>query len=203
MNTKWEIPHMEMLNEIVRSWNMDLPELEKVEEAFKIALDYWHEVKKKLNGFVFGSKDEEIKFYKYIKPKFTSYIEYFILLNHGLLFIPNERDETLRVYWEHEAKRLNRFIERNFAFVEYFKSENNEHDHQYFLSDNYDLANYIVSRPYDVDGEFMSSHDHLVASLLAEEMYHEYVVKKLKTLPQLPNILRQAQEDGLSPTERE
>jgi len=47
------------------------------------------------------------------------------------------------------------------------------------VRDNYDLGNFIVSKPYNTDGDLMTSHDHMVANLLAQEMYHEYVKKKL------------------------
>lgn len=51
---------------------------------------------------------------------------------------------------------------------------------QYFLPANYDLADYMVSKIYDMNGKFMTSHDHLVATLIAHEIYHEYVTEKIE-----------------------
>ncbi|MGH2565003.1 MAG: RteC domain-containing protein [Ginsengibacter sp.] len=178
MDNKWSMLYEEMLEDIEKCWKLQMPEPEQLECAFKIATGYWYKLKQTLHEHVFNTPDDEIAFYKYIKPKFTSHIEYLTLVNHALLFIPKQKDFQLE-YWEYEAERLERFTEKNKAFVEYYTKQSNQHDLQYFLPANYDLANYIVSKPYEVDGEFMTSHDHLVASFLAQQMYHEYVGKKL------------------------
>ena len=66
-------------------------------------------------------------------------------------------------FWEGEAKRLQEFTGRNAAFVEYYKNRCTCYDQQYFMACNYDPD--TIPEPYDIDGDFISSHDHLVASL--------------------------------------
>ena len=171
--------HIALLKEIEASRKSCITELEHVEHVFKIALIYWYKLKEQLNDFTFKNKDDEINFYKNVKPKFTSHIEYMILINHALLLVPVENKEFEREFWEGELQILNRFKEKNAAFVNYYTCEKTHHDHQYFLPENYDLANFIVSRPYDTGTGFMTSHDHLVATYLAQEMYNDYVKKKL------------------------
>jgi hypothetical protein len=181
MNTIWEVSYLEMHNQISKCWSMAEGEIKRVECAFKIVIDSWTEVKNKFKEYQFADKHEEIRFFKTVKPKFTTYIEYFILLNHSLLFFnPDSSKESERMYWEHELKRLAKFEERNKSFVGYYRSGSNQHDQQYFLQENYDLAHFIVNKLYDSDGELMTSHDHLIAMLAAEEMYHEYVKNKLR-----------------------
>ena len=125
---------------------------------------------------------EEIDFYKNIKPKFTSYIEYLPLIYLALSFLPDGDINMQRFFWIEESKKLQKFVEKNIDFVNYYRTGNTKYDIQYFLTANYDLAGFKVSKIYDMDGKFMTSHDHLVAGLFAHEMYHEYVKNKLERL---------------------
>jgi hypothetical protein len=124
----------------------------------------------------FASTEEEIQFFKWVKPKFTCEIEYFRLLYHAELFLPeDEKDWT--GFWKREAERLSRFITENREFWEYIKRDFVDNDAQYFTwakTDRQD-SEVIVQR-----GEVVSTHDHLVASLLALEKYNEYVRRKLQ-----------------------
>lgn len=174
-----------LLAEIEASRKSCITELEHVEQVFKIALNYWHKLKEQLKDFAFTNKEEEINFYKKVKPKFTTLMEYMILLNHALLLVPFENKESERDFWEGELQILNRFKEKNATFVDYYTCEKTHHDHQYFLPENYDLANFNVARPYDTGREFLTSHDHLVATYMAQKMYNDYVKKKLRALDNL------------------
>jgi len=171
--------HKALLTEIEASRKSCMTELEYVENVFRIALNYWNGLKEQLRHSSFESQADEIDFYKNIKPRFTCYIEYVMLINHSLLFVPVENKEAKKDFWESELQELNRFNEKNAAFVDYYKNKRTHHDHQYFLRANYDTANLIVSRPYDIEAGFMTSHDHLVAAYLAQLMYNEYVKEKL------------------------
>jgi RteC protein len=179
MVEKWQKLYKEMLAGIEKFWHLQLSESEQVEWAFKLALNCWDDVKKELAVHSFENKTEEIDFYKNIKPKFTSYIEYLPMVYLGLSYQPKADDAIRSAFWLEETKMLQKFIDKNTDFVMYYKSGCTHKDLQYFLPENYDLANYIVSKIYETDGEFMTSHDHLVAVLLAHEMYHEYAKKKL------------------------
>lgn len=168
-----------MLAGIERCWLLPLPEEKQVEAAFKAAVNSWEVVKKELAHYSFKDKAEEIDFYKNVKPRFTCYMEYLPLVFLGISYRP-AADEAIRIFfWREETKKLQKFEEKHIDFVNYYKSGRTDNDWQYFLPENYDLAEYTVSKIYDMDGEFMTSHDHLVASLLGHEMYHEYAKRKL------------------------
>ena len=178
MMKKWEIAYHRMIHQMDESHHKDMTEQEQAGHAYKIALQCWQQVKGEMKRYEFKDANEEIDFYKNIKPKFTGYIEYLILLNHGLLFIPTESKEALQIYWQFEVERLERFKERNKSFVAYYEGRSTYNDEKYFLPVEEDSV-HKYSRIYDTDGAFVTSHDHLVASLLAEEKYHEFAKKKL------------------------
>ena len=178
MIEKWKIFYTQMIDDIEVCLKKDMFEQEQAGCSYKIALHSWLQVKAETKKYEFKFDLEEIYFYKNIKPKFTGYIEYIMLINNGLLFIPTESKEE-QIYWQFEVERLTRFRLRNKGFVEYYESGNTLNDHQYFLH----LDKSMVHKPskvYDVGGEVMSSHDNLVASLIAEERYHEFAMEKLQ-----------------------
>jgi len=179
---KCNLLHSEMIAIIDRYWSTELPEQHKVESTFSLAEGYWKTVRNELKDYLFVNTDEEIHFYKNVKPKFTSYIEYSIILYQALSFAPADSNEFLATFWEGEEKRLDRFVEKHSEFVKYYNSGCTYRDLQYFLPANDNLVRLKVSKPYDLGSEYKTSHDHLVAGFLAQLMYHEYVLKKLKTL---------------------
>lgn len=182
MIIEWPMLYKKMLSGIESCRQLPLPETEQVELAFKIALDHWEDLKKELINHVFENTTAEIDFYKNIKPKFTCYVEYLPLVYLALSFLPAGNDEMQQYFWTEESKKLQKFVEKNIDFVNYYRNGDTRYDRQYFLPANYDLAGFTVSKIYDTDRKFMTSHDHLVANFLAHEMYHEYVKNKLDML---------------------
>lgn len=169
-----------MLQDIERCNGMDLPETEIAECCDQVAVNYWQKLKLGFQRWVIYIDAEEIEFFKMVKPEFTSYIEYNLILNQGLLFIPAEKEETLN-YWKEEAKRYQRFFERNRVFIEYYESGGSVKNVEYFLQRNNRLTSMPQERIYE-DKDCRSSHDHLIRGLLANRMYKTYVEKRTKQL---------------------
>ncbi len=80
MNEQVKLLYQKLLIDIEKCRRNSVSEIEQIECSFKISINYWEDIKKQLVGYVFENKHEEINFYKSIKPKFTSYIEYFTMV---------------------------------------------------------------------------------------------------------------------------
>jgi RteC protein len=180
MKPEYELLYKDMLKDIERCSGIDLPETEIAECCYQIAINYWQKLKEGFQKKSIYADADEIEFFKMVKPEFTSYIEYNLILNQGLLFIPAEREQALN-YWKEEVKRHQRFLERNRVFVEYYESGSIEQDAECFLQRNNRLTAMPQERIYE-DNDCRSSHDHLVRGLLANRMYKEYVDKRIKQL---------------------
>lgn len=168
-----------MLADIEKCLHLPLPEVERVEQAFKIPLRYWEKVKSKLADHVFKDASEEIDFYKNVKPLFASYIEYLPLVYLALSILPTDKDMQ-QIFWTEELSKFQKFSVRHKDFVTYFKNGGTHYDQQYFLPANDDTEEFMITKFYDRASKFRTTHDHLVATLIAHEMYHEYVENKLK-----------------------
>src|SRR5579863_739785 len=122
MIEKWQLLYQEMLAGIEKCWLLPLPVEQQIENAFKAALKGWEGVRNELAGHLFENKEEEINFYKFIKPKFTCYAEYLPMVYLGLSYQPVADDDATRSsFWQEETKKLQKFIDKNSDFISYYK----------------------------------------------------------------------------------
>jgi hypothetical protein len=81
----------------------------------------------------------------------------------------------LQKFWNSEALRLEKFIKANQGFYDYYKKGETDKDEIYFRRDNSDFSNFLKARPYDLEHRAATSHDHLIANIIALEKYQIYV----------------------------
>jgi hypothetical protein len=138
-----------------------------IECCFNIALKYWSEIQMGIEAVQFDSSLAEIDYYKTVKPLFRSQIEYYNLLYQAELLRPGVQAE-IKEFWLKEQQRLDRFVQSNRAFYDYYKSGARHLDEAYFLS-----LTYKDSQGYPI------YHDDLIAMILALERYMIFVGDKI------------------------
>ncbi len=134
MIENWELLYKEMMSAVEACWQLDIPESQQIKKVYKISTDYLHRLESQLKKYTFGNYEDEFLFHKNVRTKFTSYIEYLHLINQEHLFTLNQTKEFIEDYWIFETNRLNRFIERNIEFAEFYKRDCTEYNLQNFLS---------------------------------------------------------------------
>jgi hypothetical protein len=134
----------------------------------------------------FEDQDEEIYFFKVVKPKFTSHLILFRMLYYATLFEPKDDQKTRIDYWRHEKERQLKFLEDNREFYQYWKSKRRDKDVEYFMQagDKEELmeARTLNKVLYETKEEVKSSHCSQMATILALEKYTEFVNGKLAAL---------------------
>lgn len=150
--------------------------------CFQTAILYWGRIRESLTDFKFENCQEEITFFKTVKPLFTSEIDYYNLIYHSLLFQPDMiHFYQQEIFWKREPLRLERFIEENMDFYSYYKNGGTEMDKLYFLREANQTGNGKAFKDYDNE-QTATSHDPLIATILALERYHAYVQEQLVKL---------------------
>lgn len=182
MNQEYQLLYHEMLQDVERCMGLDLPGTEKMESGFWIAHKYWERLQGAIRQKGFCNEQEEIEFFREVKPHFTCYMEYFILLCESVQFVPVQKD-TEREFWEHEEKRLDRFCAKHETFVNYYESGERHGDPLYFLRENNNQAKPVRPKlAFDNDATLTTSHDQVLRSYLANKKYNAYVKEKLELL---------------------
>lgn len=185
MKKELELLHVQMMEELESVVRLSKDEKDMTESSFWLSNSYWDRAKDLIKKRGFKDEREEIEFFKEIKPKFTSRLEYFILLSSALSFVPKDQEKAI-YYWKEEEMRCQRFSEKNGDFIGYYERGSKEMDSIYFKRVNDDLKQLLKLVSYDGDPAFCSSHDYLVRSLLAHRRYDEYVKGKIASLVASP-----------------
>jgi hypothetical protein len=174
--------HQQLLEALASCEEMAASEIEKVESSFKCSLDIWGKLQKHIKQNGFSSPAEEIHFFKKIKPRFTSYIEYYTCRYHALLFMPAEDPLELIRFWKWELRKTERFFEANEAFCQYMREDATDQDPAYFLRTGNQGLPSMHGRIHDADPMTSTPGDHLVTLIGAYEMYQSYIREEMQKL---------------------
>lgn len=174
----WETHYQEMLQELDHYRRLDFSNPSRIVYCFKICMDHWQKIQRYVASHTFASEAEEIQFFKIVKPKYTSLIEYYTMVYHAELFKPSG-DEERHLFWRKENARVARFNHEHAAFCAYYKSGCTSMDRVYFMRCSHNCCNEKRNMLYDADDSMIASHGHLATSLLAYEMYEVYVLQQM------------------------
>jgi hypothetical protein len=170
-----------LLKEMDECMEVDLPETDRFQNCFWICVK-WNKNLKELalmNGF--KSESEEIEFFRYIKPRFTCFTEFFVIASEALWFV-NNKAECPSIFWKEEIEKYSRFCNRYSFFLDYYQSGKHNYDREYFLRATAEKFGDIHSKMLEDTPALRSSKDWLVRSCLAHKMYFRFAQDKLATI---------------------
>jgi hypothetical protein len=166
-----------LLNEIDQCMEMDLPETDRFQNCFWICVKWNKNLKELALMNSFKSESEEIEFFRVIKPRFTCFIEFFVIASEALWFV-NNKAECPSIFWKEEIEKYSRFRNRYSFFVDYYDTGKHNYDKEYFLRATADTFSDIHSKMLDETPALRSSKDWLVRSYFAHKMYFRFVQDK-------------------------
>lgn len=180
MKEKCKLLYETMLAELEYCRQQHPNEKEQIECAFRTCEMSWKKLQTFLHAYTFHNEAEEAWFFKEVKPRFTGLIEYFALVYKAALFLPEDDAQEIYRFWQNELQLSRRFFAEHESFYRYYKDGLTEMDTIYFVRANNDPTQAHVIKAYDIGPEVSTTHDHLVASIIARERYIEYVTHRLQ-----------------------
>lgn len=157
----------------------NLTECEKLKQAIALCKKALGILRKYLLSYFFGSLEEEITFFKQIKPVFYSKYIYYISIYNYYVKTPTGSDEILKAYISSQLKELKHFFDRNQSFYHYYRSGSDHLDSFYFTRGNFDV--YSELEDFQGDELFSTSHDYKISKVIANEQFQEFLSKKCKS----------------------
>lgn len=149
----------------------------------KTIIEYLNNLLKTSRTYLISMKsittEDEIFFFKSIKPQILGHLLYFNKVNTIQLKHPNGSNETIRSYYELELESLNFFFKRNLDFYQYYRSSASHMDEYYFVRNQNinDLCTDSVH--YIMDKEFSTTYCYKTAKIICNEMLRSYLNKKI------------------------
>lgn len=147
--------------------------------------EYIRRLKSLVPFHVFSNMAFEIEFFKKIKPKFVSEFIFLSRIIELESTIPKAGKENVKVVLEKQLETLQQFALENRDFIAYFRKGASYVDDQYFLRSSYDLYVTQSLSLHSHDERFSTSHDGLVALVLANDKYELYLSQRLQGLDEL------------------
>lgn len=159
-----------------------------MEEAFRMIeflQNRLHILRDKLLECGFENEEEEICFFKEIKPQILSHLLYFNKIYTIELKRPNGSNQIQKNYYEHELDSLTFFFHRNIDFYQYYRSNAMHLDEYYFRRGKPNIRLGVDSSQFINDSSFSTGYDYKVAKILSNEMLRIYLNKKLQHIDKL------------------
>lgn len=128
------------------------------------------------------SKEDEIDFFKEMKPEILSKLIYYNKIYSIELKCPNGSDIKQKDYYNKELDSLTFFFNRNLDFYQYYRSKSTHFDEYFFLRGTQKINLCIDSSFFISDKLFSTGYDFKIAKILSNEMLRIYLNKKLQTI---------------------
>jgi len=107
--------------------------LKKAERSIYCLSDSLIRLKEYIRGNKFANQNDEILFFKEIKPSIYSKLIYFIKIFNIESKRPNGSDKSQKKYLLSELNKLELFFSENFEFYQYYRNNMTYLDDKYFV----------------------------------------------------------------------
>ena len=156
--------------------------LKRSELCFVICKNVIDQLKAFIIKYKFKSTQEEIKFFKEIKPKFSSKLLFNLMLYNIQTKKPNGGNKTTRKYLTKELYKLKSYFDYNLDFYKYYRADANYLDHKYFVRNKLDIQLTLDGHIFENDTRFSTTHDFKISKILAHDLLQVYIEDELASL---------------------
>jgi hypothetical protein len=156
--------------------------LKRSELCFMTCKNAIDQLKAFIIKYKFKSVQEEIKFFKEIKPKFSSKLIFNLMMYNIETKKPKGGNKTTRKYLVKELDKLKSYFDYNLDFYKYYRASANYLDHKYFVRNKLDIQLTLDGHIFENDTRFSTTHDFKIAKILAHDLLQVYIEDELAYL---------------------
>lgn len=165
--------------------------------CYQTVYDACKKLKEFILAYSFENMEEEIKFFKEIKPRFSAQLLYYIELIQVEVHKPHAAEKKdLMKYYRKVSQNYSSNASRNQIFLHYIRTKQESGDHILFVRSSGDTD--IIQVDFlDLDDKFSTPGSNELARLKSHEMVVKYLSKKLAALKNSPGALNLASHNLL------
>lgn len=160
----------------------DLANFKTLEEGIQISRKCLQELRILVRNNEFSNKQDEIDFFKTTKPFINSRLKFFTKLYNYLLEKPAGSIKLQRNFIDKQIKIAQEVAVKNLDFITYYREQATHFDENYFLRGNDKISMVSDSSYFYTDAEFSTSHDNMVAKVMAYDLLTNFYQQELKEL---------------------
>ncbi|QEM03090.1 hypothetical protein DIU31_005985 [Mucilaginibacter rubeus] len=159
--------------------------LEKLTSALKLIRQALSKLKEFIRNHPFKDAQEQIKFFKYVKPSFYQWQIYHTELYTIETGFPFDDTGKQIDYLNQELHYFERFFQQYAFLYQYFKLDADDLDNIYFISGE-SIQSVLLPEVPEVNPGFATSCDYLFSKFKAFEKLKAWVIEKLLYLKKNP-----------------
>lgn len=157
-------------------------------EASRVFKKAYNQLKAFILSYTFPSEEEEILFFKEIKPRLCFRLIYYRKLHNIELDRPTGADKQ-REYLSEILNDINKYNHKRLDFIRYYRSGSSHLDSLYFLRMQTDTEQYMETFSHEFDPNFTTNCDFKVAKILSNDMLSDYLEREIEVLNDSNNIM--------------
>jgi hypothetical protein len=142
-----------------------------------VALEkYVHELKRFVIKYKFKGIDEEIQFFRSIKPEFSGLLWYYKKLFPIQIFESYNSSEVTLKYYRRQLKRIETYIEKNQEYYQYILSNADQMDEKYFTRAN------VLSISAGLDDRFSTAYEIKLSKIICHLRIKDYLTAAIQKI---------------------
>lgn len=150
--------------------------------AIKIIESYIEQLKEFIDKNEFQSIQDEIYFFKILKPRFCSMLIYYAKVQHYEIEKPVGSIEEKKEHINAHLNNLTRYFKKHLTFYQYIKNENTHLDEIYFIRSNAKKNVSYDNFTIDIDFRYCTGYDNRIAVFQANENLEKYFYNEMNLL---------------------
>ncbi|RBA28361.1 RteC domain-containing protein [Flavobacterium tibetense] len=158
-------------------------EIEKAKKIIIFIEDTLKKLTKWLKNHVFETIQEEIKFFKEIKPNIVAKLIFYKEILSLVATLPIDKTKKVK-HFEKKIDAINQFHRKNREFIKYIKSHSSHFDELYFTRKKYKDLFLNDCMVINQDAKLCTSHDYLLAEVIAYELLVLHIENRIDNLNQ-------------------
>lgn len=139
----------------------------------------------------FSSEEEEIEFFKTIKPQVLGKLIFYNKVYRIETTCPVNNGKMYFNYFENQFNILKTEYKEsvcNEDFYRYYRAGRIDRDHIYFRLGNINYYDVLTSEVFEMDAKFSTYYDNRVANIIANELLYTYLVNKMNLTEEHSNM---------------
>jgi len=161
--------------------------LEQHRAAILVCKKAMAKLKNYMASYAFASLDDEVDFFKRIKPQFYYQYIYHISVYNFLMQRPIGSSEIQQAYIAMHLAEVKSYFDHNRSFYSYYRAGMTALDTLYFTRGGFDV--HIEIEDFEEDEQYSTSHDYKLSKIMANEKFQHYLNLEMARLLTPENLV--------------
>lgn len=170
--------------------------LQRLKHSSRTILNSISKLKNFIASYEFIDINDEINFFKNIKPKFSSKLIFYQKAYEIQLYLPIAPLPDLKNYYFKEIEKIGKYLNDNKELLSYYRSNSTLFDEIYFVRKKPDSWLLLSLDDYETDLNFTTFYDHKISKIIAFDFLSEFIKESINKLEQKNELRKVNQKDA-------